>query len=120
VLETGTSALNSLWMRPRLSRATSRVDFNCVTEPSFESMVRSILITPLNGSFGMGVKKKLCPEARGEVMATANRTVKERENRDRRLDMLNLTTHTLIDRIRSAELASKDRGSTVYRKMTKA
>jgi hypothetical protein len=48
-------------------------------------MVRSILTTPLNGAFGMGVIKKLWAEARVEGIATANRIVQETEVRDNRV-----------------------------------
>src|SRR5580704_4458185 len=81
-------------MRPRVSRATSRVDLNCMTEPSLRTMVRSILTTPLNGAFGMGVIKKLWAEARVEGIATANRTVQETEVRDNRVDIRNLQRHS--------------------------
>jgi hypothetical protein len=56
-------------------------------------MVRSILTTPLNGAFGMGVIKKLWAEARVEGIATANRTVQETEVRDNRVGIRNLQPH---------------------------
>src|ERR1700683_1294425 len=96
-------------MRPRVSRATSRVDLNCTTEPSLRTMVRSILTTPLNGAFGMGVIKKLCAEARVEGIATANRTVQETEVRDNRVGIRNLQRHSVTTGYSRSRWASKVR-----------
>jgi len=84
------SALNSLWCGPVYRGPPPRVDLNCMTEPSSRTMVRSMLTTPLNGAFGMGVIKKLWAEARGEGIATAYRTVQETEVRDSRVGIRNL------------------------------
>src|ERR1700677_1016134 len=56
--EAGTSCRNTLYMRPWLSRATSRTVLRCEAEsPPRGTIVRSTTITPENGAPGTGVRK---------------------------------------------------------------
>ena len=67
--ETGTNALDSLWIRPRLSRAISRIVLKMTLEPSGRTCERSTLTTPLNGMLGMGVTKMSWAAAAGVAIA---------------------------------------------------
>src|ERR1700677_16633 len=56
--EAGTSCRNTLYMRPWLSRATSRTVLRFRVEPPPPgTIVRSTTITPENGAPGTGVRK---------------------------------------------------------------
>src|SRR5580658_8473502 len=81
VSETGTNTLDSLWIRPRLSRSISRIVLKVTMEPSGLTYERSTLTTPLNGTLGMGVTKMSWAAAAGPAIATAKRTNQEKAGR---------------------------------------
>jgi hypothetical protein len=76
--ETGTNTLDSWWIRPRLSRAISRIVLKMTMELSGRTCERSTLTTPLNGTLGMGVTKISWAAAAGVAIATARRTNQEK------------------------------------------
>ena len=73
--------LNSLWIRPWLSRAISRVESYLITSPSLRISVRSIFTTALNGALGTGVKKRPCAQARQRAGADSQHTNKHKRNK---------------------------------------
>src|SRR5271155_2314713 len=80
--EAGTSCRNTLYMRPWLSRATSRTVLKCRAEsPLRGTIVRSTTITPENGAPGTGVRKMplvFWAQARTAVARRIRRTSQEK------------------------------------------